>query len=126
LQRAPVLAITSFLSIDADGVETDIEEIGSPVVPSYELREASSRWPRVAPLSGAAWTTGTLAIEFRAGYADRLGSPQQGAEMVPTIFKQAIKFWVEAMYDRDEKMMPLLLQAAERMLKPHRVYLGVA
>ena len=120
LRRAPVIAVTSFKSIDAAGVETDIDSAG------YALREADSKWPRLVPLSGTTWTTGTLKIEFRAGFADRLGSPKQDATRVPTRFKQAMKLWAEANYDRDPVMMPLLLGVAQQLVKPERSDLSIA
>lgn len=120
LRKAPVLGITSFMSVDSDGVETAIDSA------TYELREADSKWPCVVPLTGANWTAGPLRITFRAGFADRLGSPQQGAEVVPVRFKAAIKLWAEAMYDRDEKLMPLLLNVAEEIVRPERSDLSLA
>jgi len=120
LRRAPVIEITSFTSTDAAGVVTDIDQAG------YALREKDSKWPRLVPLNGTTWTTGTLKIEFRAGFADRLGSPQEDASAVPMRFKQAIKLWGEAHYDRDAVMMPLLLNVAEQLLKPERADLAIA
>lgn len=120
LRKAPALAITSFVTVDAAGVETAIDAT------QYELREADSKWPRIVPLSGATWTATTLRVTFRAGFADRLGSPQQGAEVVPERFKQAMKLWVEAMYDRDPVMMPLLLKTAEALIRPERAELSLA
>lgn len=123
LRKAPVLAIESFVSVDNAGAETAV----APA--SYELREADSKWPRLVALNGATWSTwltGDLRIEYRAGFADMTGSPQQDPSLVPVRFKQAIKLHVEAMYDRDEKMMPLLLETAEYLLKPERAELQFA
>lgn len=120
LYKSPALAITSFVSVDSAGTETDIE------ASTYALRDAASKWPRVVPLSGASWTAGPLKIEFRAGYADRLGSPQTGAEVVPARFKQAIKLWVEANFDRDKDMMPLLLDTARRLIDPEMADISLA
>ena len=121
LRRSPVLAITSFVSVAAStGVETTIDPA------TYELREADSKWPGVYPLTGAIWTTGPLRITFRAGFADQTGSPQTGAEVVPVRFLQAMKLWVEAVYDRDEKLMPLLLEVAEKLIKSERADLSIA
>src|ERR1035437_607104 len=88
LRKAPVLAITKFVSVDQAGAETAVDPT------TYELREADSKWPRIVALNGASWSswlTGDLRIEFRAGFADRLGSPEQGAEMVPVRLIQAMK-----------------------------------
>ena len=120
LRRSPVIAVTKFAAIDAAGVETDI------ATTQYELREPGSKWPRIVPLSGAAWSARTLKVEFRAGFADRLGSPKQDAAKVPTRFKQAMKLWAEANYDRDPVMMPLLLKVAEDIVRPERVDMQMA
>ena len=111
LRRSPVIAITSIVSVDSSGVETTINPA------TYALREANSKWPRVLALDGAAWTSSLFKVQFRAGFADRLGSPVQGAERVPVRFKQAMKLWAEANYDRDPKMMALLFDTAANIIK---------
>lgn len=120
LRKSPVLAITSFVSVDADGDETTIDAA------TYELREADSKWPRLAPLSTATWSSGTFRVTFRAGFADTTGSPQQTAAEVPERFKQAMKLWVQANYDIDPVMTPLLLKTAEALIKSERSELGMA
>ncbi len=120
LHKSPALAITSMVTVDGDGVETTVDEA------TYELREADSKWPRVVPLTGAAWTAANLRITFRAGYADTTGSPQETAAEVPERFKMAIKLHAEAYYDRDQVMMDKLLAAATALIKPERVELGFA
>lgn len=124
LRKAPIIALTSFVSVDQAGAETAIDPA------SYELREANSKWPRLVPLNGISWpTTGIFAgfrVTFRAGFADRTGSPQQDASVVPTRFKQAMKLWAEANYDRDPVMMPLLLDVAQQIVKPERADLSIA
>lgn len=120
LRKSPVLAITSFVVADALGAETAVDPT------TWALTEPLSKWPRIAKLSGSSWNTGALKIEFRAGFADRTGSPGQGAEMVPARFKQAIKLHAEAHYDRDEKMMQKLLDAADYLIQPERAELRLA
>lgn len=120
LRKSPVLAITSFVSVGDDGSETEID------VATYELREARSKWPRVFPLDGSTWSQGTFRITFRAGFADRTGSPVQGAEVVPAIYKQAMKLWAEANFERDPTMMPLLMNTAAAIVKAERVELDLA
>jgi hypothetical protein len=123
LRKSPVLMITAFKSVDVAGVETTVDPL------TYQLREADSKWPRVVALNGGTWSTwltGDLRITYRAGFADTVGSPGEGAEVVPVRFKQAIKLWVEANYDRDEKMMPILLETAECLIKPERSELQIA
>lgn len=106
---SPVTAITAFVSVDSAGVETAVEAA------NYELREGTSRWPRVAALNGASWASGEYRVTFTAGFAT-----------IPTRLKQAMLLWIEAMYDRDEKMMEILLDTAERLARPERVDIGFA
>lgn len=126
LRRSPIIALGTVSTIDRYGVATELQDVGSPELPLYAVRAPSSKWPRLVAISGTTWTIGTLAIEYRAGYADRDMSPQQGAEAVPMRFKQAMKLWIEAMYDRDEKMMPLLLKTAEDLIRQESCELGMA
>lgn len=120
LRKSPVLAVTSVKSVDLAGAETTISAA------TYELREADSKWPRLVALNGAPWTSNMLRILFRAGFADTVGSPGEGAEVVPVRFKQAVKLHVEAHYDRDKDMMQKLLDAAEALIKPERSELQIA
>lgn len=120
LRRSPVLGISSFVSVDSEGAETAVDP------DTYELREADSKWPRVFGLNGASWRYGQYRITFRAGYADRLGSPQEDTDVVPARYKQAIKLWAEAHFDRDKDLMPLLIQQAENMMRLERVNLQIA
>lgn len=120
LRKAPAIAITSFVSVDAAGVETAI------AADTYSLREADSKWPRIVALNGATWTAGALRITFRAGFADMTGSPQDDASVVPERFKQAMKLWVEANYQPDLEMTPFLLKTAEQLVKPERSELSLA
>lgn len=121
LRKSPVLSIVSFKSVDIAGVETDIDAA------TYELREIDSRWPRIAPLNGATWPACTdLRIVFRAGFADQDISPPDDATVVPERYKQAMKLWAEANYDRDDKTMQLYLDTAERLVKSDRSELGMA
>jgi hypothetical protein len=120
LRRSPILAVTSFKSIDAAGVVSNAE------TDTYALREPKSKWPRLVLMNGVTWPTGTLQIEFRAGFANRIGSPKDDASVVPTRFRQAMKLWAEANYDRDQFMMALLLKVAEQIIKPERADLSLA
>jgi hypothetical protein len=119
LRKSPAIAITSFTTVNADGTETVV----SPSF--YEIREPNSKWPRLVGLNGATWT-GDLRITFRAGFANLLGSPTEGVEKVPARFIQAMKLWAEATYNRDEKMMALLLDTAERLICSERCEMGIA
>jgi len=120
LMRSPVLAITSFVTVDSAGTETAV----APTV--YALTEPDSKWPRIAGLSGSTWNGSTLKIEFRAGYANAALSPAEGSEVVPARLIQAMKLYASALYDRDEKMMDKLIEAAQNLVKPERCGLGIA
>jgi len=99
LRRSPVLSLESFTSVGADGVETSLEDPGSPTINTFQIAEPDSKWPRLVPLTGASWTAGTLRIVFRAGFADRSISPQEGGEAVPRTVRQAIKMIAAHYYD---------------------------
>lgn len=120
LRRSPVLAIVSVGSLGTDGTETAV------AAANYEVRGAASKYPELMMLNTISLGTSATRIVFRAGYADRLGSPQQGAEMVPRRFKQAMKLWAEAHYDRDAVMMKQLVDAAERIIRPERCHVPLA
>jgi len=114
LHRAPVIEITSFVTVDAAGVETAVDPA------TYELREPDSKWPRVVALNGATWSTwltGDMRIEFLAGYADE--------DTIPVRFKQAIKLHAEANYDRGDDMQKLL-EAATNLIRSERSELQIA
>ncbi len=119
LRKSPALSIVSFKSVAADGTETDVE------AGTYALREEDSRWPRLVALNGASWGTGLYRVVFRAGYANRDVSPAEGAEVVPERFKQAMKLWIEANYNRDQ-MMQTLLDTATSLIRSERVESGFA
>lgn len=118
LRRSPALSVGSFVSVDDAGAETTIES------DTYELREASGRWPRLVGLNGTTWCDGTYRVTFRAGFTDTAGSPEAG--LIPACFKQAILLHVEAHYDRDPVMMQKLLDAAKNLLRHERVEMGAA
>ncbi|HSW83551.1 MAG TPA: hypothetical protein VLH12_08755 [Usitatibacter sp.] len=120
LRKSPVIAITRFVSADGSGVETAIDPA------AFALCEPASKWPRIAAVNVGSWSGSTLKIEFRAGFANRAGNPPEGAEKVPARFIQAMKLWAEAHYDRDEKMMQLILDTAERLICSERSELGIA
>lgn len=129
LRRSPIIELGAVSSLGTDGVWSEVQDVGSPAVALFELREAASKWPRLIGLSGApTLASGTYRIEFRAGFAAGLGSPLADPDpaLVPARFKQAMKLWIEANYDRDERMMELLLDTAERLIKPERADLQIA
>lgn len=97
LRRSPALAITGFASVDAStGAETEID------VASYEIREAASRWPYLYMLDGTTWLDDTLRVTFRAGFADRVSSPQQDASAVPARIKHAMLLIISNYYELRE------------------------
>lgn len=118
LRRSPVIAIVSFVSVDSVGDETEVDPA------TYELRDESSKWPRIVTLNGSSWNAGTYRIVFRAGYADRDSSPQQEATVVPARLRQAVQLYAEALYDRDR--MDELEGAASRLIASENCNTGIA
>lgn len=120
LRRSPVLGIVSVNLVGTDGTETLLGP------ESYALRGGGSKYPSLVMLNGGYLTFGTVVIVMRCGFADRLGSPMQGAEMVPKRFKQAMKLWASGHYDADVTAMPALVQAAEALIMPERALVPIA
>lgn len=85
LRRSPILGITKVATLDSSNVATELD------ASSYVLLDGGSRWPRIMPLNNA-WSTATdFLVEYRAGFADRTGSPVTGAEVVPAALIHAVK-----------------------------------
>jgi hypothetical protein len=120
LRKSPALQLLSVVTVGADGYDTPMD------ASAYQLRDAGTKYPRLVLLNGGTWGSDELRITFRAGFADRTGSPQQDASVIPARFRQAIKLHVEAFYDKDQVMMEKLLKAAENLLRPERCELGFA
>lgn len=120
LRRSPVLSVLGIVSLDATGTQTIV------AADTYQLRDARSKWPNVIGLSSLVGAHEEIQITFRAGYADRTGSPTQGAEVVPPKLLQPIYLWAEAMYDKDKEMMSKLLTAAENLADKYSVNLKFA
>lgn len=114
LRRSPVIALTSFVTVDSAGAETAVS------ASAYALREGDSKWPRIAALSGSTWNEWLnydMRIVYRAGYVDRTGSPTESVSAIPSRFRDATLLNVEALFDRDEKMMKQLIESAENLLR---------
>jgi hypothetical protein len=116
LRRSPILAITSVVTVDAEGVETTVDAA------DYQLRDADSRWPMLVPINSSTWGSANIRITFRAGFADMTGSPQDDASVVPERFKQAMILWVKSNYDDD----PASFEAAKNLAMPLRAHVGFA
>jgi hypothetical protein len=108
LRRSPVIAVTSIATVDSDGVETTVDEA------DYELRAGDSKWPFVAPLAGT-WLASNMRITFRAGFADRTGSPMDDATAVPARFKEAMILWVKGNYDGDDASTKAAMDIAMKL-----------
>lgn len=116
LRRSPALAIVSVYTVDAEGDETLVDD------GEYEIQAADSKWPYVVPRASATWSSANLRITFRAGFADRTGSPQDDATVVPERFKEAMILWVKSNYDGDDAA----LEAAKNLARPLRAHVGFA
>lgn len=99
LRRSPVLEI---LSVETRTSDREWEAVDTS---GYELREAQSKYPRVVDLSGS-WSSGDFRISYRAGFADRTGSPVTGAEVVPAVLKHAMKLILAGF---DENRSPIIV-----------------
>lgn len=123
LRRSPAIAITSVVTVDSNGVETTVS------ADDYQLREQGTKWPRILGLDGT-WPCGSMKIEFRAGYANRLGSPTEGEEKVPAAFKHAIKLIVGHFYNHRESTTDVKIDelplGVKALLRSHRCDLQLA
>lgn len=124
LRRAPIIDIVSFSYTDSNGAAQVIDE------DDYELVNATGLAPQLAPTYSAIWPAtryqpGSLKVRYRAGYADRTGSPTQDpADYVPEPLRTAIKLHLEAHFDRDERTFDMLIKAAENLARPYRSTVG--
>lgn len=88
-RRSPVLEVLSVFSVDG-ATETELT--------GYSTHGLDSKWPTLALASGTSFTDKSY-VKYRAGFVNRLGSPQQEADVVPKLFKQAIKLLVTFFYE---------------------------
>lgn len=125
LRRSPVLEVIGLVTVATDGTETEVD------ASTYQLRDGGTKWPRVVPLGGAVWTSGSFKITYRAGFADRLGSPVTGSEVIPATLKHAIKLII-ANYDENRSptivgtIAAKLPQGVEWLLSGEKCDLGFA
>ena len=125
LRRSPVLSIEALATLDAQGNETAVDPSG------YVLWNAGTKWPSIGPGTAAAWPSSAFRVTFRAGFADRTGSPITGAEVVPPAFKHAIKL-ILAHYDGNRapvnigNIVSTLPYGIEWVLQPQKCDLGMA
>jgi uncharacterized phiE125 gp8 family phage protein len=110
LKRTPVISITEIASIDSTGAVTVL----SPA--TYTLANGTEDQP-LARAVESSFTAGSIRIMYVAGSADG---------EAPVRLVQAMKLWAEAHYDRDQYMMPILLNAANALADPLRVSVTMA
>lgn len=107
----PLQSVTSIKYIDTDGAEqtlpTDVYQITSDD-PGTIVEAYGQSWPSTRDEKEA------VRIVFVAGYGY--------ADDVPEPIKTAMKFHVEALYDKDERKRDLLLAARDEQLHPYRVW----
>lgn len=91
LSRPPLIEVTAFQYIDADGVQQDMDEslytVDSDSEPGRIVRGYGQSWPIVRTSGVAAPVT----VEFNAGYGDAGGVP----DAIKAAMKLAIGHWYE-------------------------------
>lgn len=124
--RGPLLGSATFYYTDADG---DLQTLAA----DQYLTESSlrNRYPRIVQPYAVTWpysipVSDAVRIQWRAGFVDLTGSPTESMTLIPGPLLTAIKLHMEAFYDRDEKMMKILLDAVESICGNYRVDFGVA
>lgn len=113
LYRSPVLQIVSVHTVAADGTTTEVDAA------DYALHE-DDRYPRLVGVAAA----DEVRVRFRAGYVDTVSSPTTGE--IPEAFRSAILLVAEAYYSRNERMMPILMNAATALMRDLRAALQLA
>lgn len=112
LPLVPVQSVTSVLYVDEDGVTQTVNTADYDVDASSEparvqVAASGSGWPAL----GDSPIVNAVTVRFVVGYGL--------AAKVPDVLKLAMKLHVEAHFDRDEKMMPALITAAENLVRPY-------
>lgn len=124
--RGPWLGLTSFQYTDSDG---DLQNVDAD---SYIVESAyKNTTPRIVSPYSSVWPVSiaqsdSVRVRWRAGFADRTGSPTEGASAVPEELLLALKLHVQAHYDRDERDFETIMKAAENLCALHAVSFGVA
>ena len=114
LPRSPLQSVVSLKYRDTANIEQTWAST------NYEVD--TDEWePRIVLAHGKSWPdtyerVDAVTVRFKAGYG--------GSASVPYAIQTAILFHVEAHYDRDEKMVEVLVQRAESLLYPFRVLRG--
>jgi hypothetical protein len=128
LPRPPLYSVESLAYVDTSGATRSLystEQVSPYSDADYQID--AKRAPAVLqPLYGKYWPTartqvGGVTITYWSGYTPGSGSPTDYAANVPGAIKTAIKFHVEAHYDRDAAMYGVLLNAAKNLLLPYVV-----
>jgi uncharacterized phiE125 gp8 family phage protein len=106
----PLLSVTSVKYLDVNDQEQTL--------PSTEYQvDLVNGW--VVPAPGTSWPDtsdkiNSVVVRFTCGYG--------GAAKVPYALQASMLLHVEAHYDRDERMMDKLLESADRLLFPYRIW----
>ncbi len=121
LRKSPVIAITNFATVAADGTETTVDPA------TYQLVGATSKWPSIAPVNSGLWSGTICRVTFRAGFAPGLGSPDPTPDIttVPQRYLQAMMLYASALYDQGDNMKDLM-DTAERVVKSERSEISMA
>jgi uncharacterized phiE125 gp8 family phage protein len=130
LRRSPVIELLSVSSIDCYGTLTEFQADGSPEVSPFTLLDAGTKWPRIMAGSSTSWTD-RLQIEFRAGFADLTGSPQDPMTKVPATIRHAMKLLIAHYFENREpinigNIVSKIPLGVDALLNAHKCNLGFA
>ncbi len=118
LPKPPLLAVTGIAYTDTGGAAQVL------AADQYTVDNSFSAGPRIVPAWQVAWPAvrsvpAAVLVTFRAGYADRAGSPQQDGSVVPGPLRAAMKLYIGSLFkDREAGQVP---QAALDLARPYRV-----
>lgn len=126
LQRVPVTSITSVTYVDTDGATQTLSNtlytLDNYSEPSWLLPAVDTEWPETGEV------VNTVKIRYVVGYSARTDADQ--ANPLPKSFKQAmlllIGHWYKTREDSSSVKLESVPMGAESLLRPYRLYTGMA
>lgn len=104
LPKPPLIDVVSIYYINTSG---DLTLLAAD---QYDVDSSFEPEPRIVPSWGNGWPgtrvePGAVRVRFRAGYADRTGSPTEGTDRVPAALRQAMKLVIGHINEHRESVV---------------------
>lgn len=122
--RGPIIGTVMLYYTDADGALTEVP--ADDYIP--EIRQ---KYPRIVQANSVTWPdslaiSDSIRVQWRAGFAERTGSPLDSLDKIPANLVSAIILHAEAHFDKDERTMQKYIEAATALCSASRVRYGFA